>query len=433
MSFNSLGLSSEILRAITEKGYRQATPIQEQAIPKILQGKDIMAGAQTGTGKTAAFTLPLLERLSQRPNSGHPRVIRALILVPTRELAAQVHESVCCYGRYLHLKSAVIFGGVSISPQINKLRHGVDILVATPGRLLDHVRQKTLNLSQVETLVLDEADRMLDMGFLPDVRRIISLLPKHRQNLLFFATFSKDLKSLAHTLLKSPSIIEISRQNIVAEGVNQMVHFVDATRKRELLSFFIGSKNWKQVLVFTRTKHGANRLSEQLERDGLSATAIHGNKSQGARTRALENFKRGLVRVLVATDVASRGLDIDQLPHVINFDLPEVSEDYVHRIGRTGRAGKKGDALSLVCSNDLKLLKEIERLLKINIPRIVVEGYEIDPSIKLETHKKYTSQERKKNSFEATRKYKREKRSYANQSEARNKSGKRSPTQKKQK
>jgi ATP-dependent RNA helicase RhlE len=376
MSFKTLGLSAEILRAVDEQGYSKATPVQRQAIPVILEGRDVMAGAQTGTGKTAAFTLPLLQRLSLQTQSGNQRVVRALILTPTRELAAQIYESVCNYGKHLNLKSAVIFGGVSIGPQIHKLRIGVDILVATPGRLLDHIGQKTLNLSKVEILVLDEADRMLDMGFIPDVRRIIAFLPKQRQNLLFFATFSNEVKELAHGLLKSPVLIEVARRNTAAEGVTQVVYPVDRDRKRELLSFLIGSKNWKQVLVFVRTKHGANRLCQQLEKDGLSAMAIHGNKSQGARSKALADFKSGAVRVLVATDIASRGLNIDQLPHVVNFELPAVPEDYVHRIGRTGRAGNEGEAISLVCIDDRKLLQEIERLLKIIIPTVVIPGYE---------------------------------------------------------
>lgn len=381
-TFNTLGLSAEILRAVTEKGYSQTTPIQRQAIPAILEGQDIMAGAQTGTGKTAAFTLPLLHILNKQSQNETKRPIRALILTPTRELAAQVYESVGSYGKHLHLKSTVIFGGVNISPQIKKLRQGTDILVATPGRLLDHVRQKTLSLSKVDFLVLDEADRILDMGFIPDVRRIVSLLPKQKQSLLFFATFSNAIKELAHGLLKSPALIEVARRNTAAENVAQIIHPVDRARKRELLSFLIGSKNWKQVLVFTRTKHGANRLSKQLTLDGLSSIAIHGNKSQAARTRALEAFKKGSVRVLVATNVAARGLNIDQLPHVVNFDLPEEPEDYIHRIGRTGRAGKEGDAVSLVSVDELSLLKEIEKTLKKTIPQTLISGYEPDPSIK---------------------------------------------------
>ncbi len=384
MSFNSLGLSAELLRAVAEEGYTEPTPIQRQAIPVILEGQDILAGAQTGTGKTAGFTLPLLQRLSTRSQGGGRHAIRALILTPTRELAAQVGESVTTYGKYLPLRSAVIFGGVSINPQIETLRRGVDILVATPGRLLDHAGQKTLDLSRVEILVLDEADRMLDMGFIHDIRKVLALLPKDRQNLLFSATFSDEIKKLADSLLNSPVLIEVARRNTATELVTQVIHPVDRERKRELLSFLIGSNNWKQVLVFTRTKHGANRLSEQLQRDGISAAAIHGNKSQGARTRALADFKQGAVRVLVATDIAARGLDIDQLPHVVNFELPNVPEDYVHRIGRTGRAGNEGEAVSLVCVDERQLLKDIERVLRRDIPKVVISGYEPDPSTRAE-------------------------------------------------
>ncbi len=384
MSFDSLGLSTEILRAVSEQGYTDPTPVQAQAIPAVLQGGDLLAGAQTGTGKTAGFTLPLLQRLSGAPASKGRRPVRALILTPTRELAAQVGESVSTYGKYLPLRSMVIFGGVKIGPQITKLRNGVDILVATPGRLLDHVQQGTLDLSQVEILVLDEADRMLDMGFLRDIRKILALLPKGRQNLLFSATFSNEIKRLADGLLDSPALIEVARHNTASERVAQVVHPVDRERKRELLSFLIGNGNWQQVLVFTRTKHGANRLTKQLEQDGISAAAIHGNKSQAARTRALADFKQGKIRVLVATDIAARGLDIDQLPHVVNFELPNVPEDYVHRIGRTGRAGNEGEAMSLVCVDEHKLLRDIERLLKREIPKDVIEGFSPDPSIKAE-------------------------------------------------
>jgi ATP-dependent RNA helicase RhlE len=384
MSFNELGLSAELLRAVSDQGYSQPTPIQAKAIPMVLEGRDILAGAQTGTGKTAGFTLPLLQRLSaKRPLNGY-RPVRALVLTPTRELAAQVGESVSTYGKHLPLRSSVIFGGVKIGPQIKTLRQGVDILVATPGRLLDHVGQKTLDLSQVEILVLDEADRMLDMGFIHDIRKVLALLPKQRQNLLFSATFSNEIKRLADGLLNSPSLIEVARRNTASERVAQVVHPVDKGRKRELLSFLIGSNDWRQVLVFTRTKHGANRLAAQLEQDGIGAAAIHGNKSQGARTRALADFKRGVVRVLVATDIAARGLDIDQLPHVVNFELPNVPEDYVHRIGRTGRAGNEGEAVSLVCIDEHKLLRDIERVLKREVPKQQIEGYEPDPSIKAE-------------------------------------------------
>jgi len=384
MLFAELGLSADILRAVSEQGYSEPTPIQAKAIPVVLEGRDVLAGAQTGTGKTAGFTLPLLQKLSeQKPAKGN-RPVRALVLTPTRELAAQVAESVQTYSKHLPIRSAVIFGGVKINPQIATLRRGVDILVATPGRLLDHVNQKTLDLSQVEVLVLDEADRMLDMGFIHDIRKVLALLPKQRQNLLFSATFSNDIKKLADGLLNSPTLIEVAQRNTTSERVAQVVHYVDKKRKRELLSFLIGSGNWKQVLVFTRTKHGANRLAQQLEQDGLTAAAIHGNKSQGARTRALADFKRGAVRVLVATDIAARGLDIDQLPHVVNFELPNVPEDYVHRIGRTGRAGNEGEAMSLVCVDEHKLLRDIERLLKSEIPKVAIDGFEPDPTIKAE-------------------------------------------------
>jgi len=384
MSFNSLGLSAELLRAVSEKGYGEPTPIQLKAIPVILEGRDILAGAQTGTGKTAGFTLPLLQRLNTQTQNGSRRVIRALILTPTRELAAQVEESVRTYGKHLPLESTVVFGGVGIHPQIDRLRRGVDILVATPGRLLDHVGQRTVDLSKVEILVLDEADRMLDMGFIRDIRKILALLPKQRQNLLFSATFSDEIKTLADGLLNAPMLIEVARRNLAAELVSQVSHPVDRERKRELLSHLIHSQGWKQVLVFMRTKHGSNRLAEQLEKDGISCAAIHGNKSQGARTKALADFKKGAVRVLVATDIAARGLDIDQLPHVVNFELPNVPEDYVHRIGRTGRAGNEGEAVSLVCVDEHGLLKDIERVLKHDIPKVVIPGYEPDTSIRAE-------------------------------------------------
>ena len=384
MSFDTLGLSAELLRAVADQGYSEPTPVQSQAIPVILQGKDLLAGAQTGTGKTAGFTLPLLQRLSDATPVKGRRPVRALILTPTRELAAQVGESVNTYGRHLPLTSTVIFGGVKINPQIARLRTGVDIVVATPGRLLDHVSQKTLDLSTVDILVLDEADRMLDMGFIHDIRKILALLPKRRQNLLFSATYSNEIRRLADKLLDAPVLIDVALRNIPTELVSQVIHPVDRERKRELLSFMVGSQNWRQVLVFTRTKHGANRLSQQLEKDGISSAAIHGNKSQGARTRALADFKRGEVRVLVATDIAARGLDIDQLPHVVNYELPNVPVDYVHRIGRTGRAGNEGQAVSLVCVDEHKLLGDIERLLKRDLSRIIIPGYEPDPSIRAE-------------------------------------------------
>ncbi len=385
MSFESLGLRAEILRAVSEKGYSEPTPIQTQAIPPVLEGRDLMGGAQTGTGKTAGFTLPLLHRLmaAGEPGKGR-RPIRCLVLTPTRELAAQVGESVVTYGKYLPLRSTVIFGGVKINPQIQKLRSGVDILVATPGRLLDHVSQRTIDLSKVEILVLDEADRMLDMGFIRDIRKVLALLPKQKQTLLFSATFSDEIKRLTNDLLHSPALVEVARHNTASERVSQVVHPVDKGRKRELLSLLIGSNNWKQVLVFNRTKHGCNRLAEQLNTDGITAAAIHGNKSQGARTKALADFKSGKVRVLVATDIAARGLDINQLPHVVNFELPNVAEDYVHRIGRTGRAGNEGEAMSLVCVDELKLLNDIERLIKREIPQVVIDGFKPDPTIKAE-------------------------------------------------
>ncbi len=382
MSFDSLGLSPEILRAVAEQGYREPTPIQQQAIPAVLEGRDIMASAQTGTGKTAGFTLPLLQHLTQSTPAKGQRPVRALILTPTRELAAQIGENVVDYSKYLNIRSLVVFGGVSINPQMMKLRGGVDILVATPGRLLDLEHQNAVKLDNIEVLVLDEADRMLDMGFIHDIRRVLAKLPAKRQNLLFSATFSDEIKTLAEKLLRNPLEIEVARRNTASEQVTQHVHFVDKKRKRELLSQMIGEGNWQQVLVFTRTKHGANHLAEQLNKDGIRSAAIHGNKSQGARTRALADFKSGDIRVLVATDIAARGLDIEELPHVVNYELPNVPEDYVHRIGRTGRAAATGEALSLVCVDEHKLLRDIERLLKKEIPRIALPGYEPDPSIK---------------------------------------------------
>ena len=387
MTFSSLGLRAELSRAVSDKGYSEPTPIQQQAIPLILQGRDIMGGAQTGTGKTAGFTLPLLQRLmaagkAKNKEGKGRRPVRALVLTPTRELAAQVADSVLTYGKHLPLRSTVIYGGVSINPQKQKLIKGVDILVATPGRLLDHVGQRSVDLSKVDILVLDEADRMLDMGFIRDIRKVLALLPKHKQTLMFSATFSNEIKKLSHELLKSPALVEVAQRNTTAERVTQVIHPVDKSRKRELLSYLIGTNNWQQVLVFTRTKHGANRLADQLNKDGITADAIHGNKSQGARTRALKQFKSGRIRVLVATDIAARGLDINQLPHVVNFELPNVAEDYVHRIGRTGRAGNEGEAMSLVCVDELGLLKDIERLIKREIPEDVVEGFEPDPTIR---------------------------------------------------
>jgi len=388
MSFSSLGLSDAIVRAVTEQGYTAPTPIQSQAIPTVLNGGDLLAGAQTGTGKTAGFTLPILHRLSNdtigaaQKNKTSPRVIRALVLTPTRELAAQVEESVRLYGTYTNLNSAVIFGGVGINPQIKLLKHGVDILVATPGRLLDHAGQGTVDLSKVEILILDEADRMLDMGFIHDIRKVLALLPAKRQNLLFSATFSEEIKTLADRLLNNPQMIEVARRNSTVEVIAQKIHPVDRDKKHPLLSHLIKANNWTQVLVFTRTKHGANKLVEQLGKDSIGAMAIHGNKSQSARTKALAEFKDGSLQVLVATDIAARGIDIDQLPHVVNYDLPNIPEDYVHRIGRTGRAGATGEAVSLVCVDEHQMLKDIEKLIKQTLPREVIEGFEPDMNAK---------------------------------------------------
>ncbi|MYM37074.1 DEAD/DEAH box helicase [Duganella sp. FT94W] len=386
MSFSSLGLSDALMRAVSETGYTTPTPIQQQAIPAVLNGGDLLAGAQTGTGKTAGFTLPLLQRLStdavgaKLTSNNSPRAIRALILTPTRELAAQVEESVRIYGKYTKLNSAVIFGGVGINPQIKQLKHGVDILVATPGRLLDHMDQRTVDLSKVEILVLDEADRMLDMGFIRDIRKVLAGLPPKRQNLLFSATFSDDIKALADGLLNKPATIEVARRNSTVEIIAQKIHPVDRDKKHPMLAHLIKTHQWSQVLVFTRTKHGANKLVEQLEKDGIGAMAIHGNKSQSARTKALSEFKDNKLQVLVATDIAARGIDIDQLPHVVNYDLPNVPEDYVHRIGRTGRAGATGEAVSLVCVDEHDMLKDIEKLIKQTLPREVIPGFEPDPT-----------------------------------------------------
>ena len=384
MSFLNLGLCKELLRAIKEEGYTIATPIQAKAIPVILSKKDVLAAAQTGTGKTAGFTLPLLELLNKNYLKDRKSAVKALILTPTRELATQVAQSVEVYGKYLPFKSAVIFGGVGINPQKAILKKGIDIITATPGRLLDLVSQDCLDLSKVEFLVLDEADRMLDMGFIHDIKKILSILPKHRQNLLFSATFSPEIKKLADGLLKTPVLIEVSKANSTSHKVEQTVHHVDKERKKELLIHLLNKNSWKQVLVFTRTKHGANKLSEALIKDKITSAAIHGNKSQGARTKALDDFKAGTVRVLVATDIAARGIDIDQLPHVINFELPNVPEDYVHRIGRTGRAGNSGDAISLVCIDEHDYLFGIEKLIKQKINKIAIEGFKVNPNIKAE-------------------------------------------------
>ncbi|WP_081297469.1 ATP-dependent RNA helicase RhlE [Gilliamella sp. wkB292] len=401
MSFDSLGLDAKILKAIEEQNYTDPTPIQQQAIPVILSGKDLMASAQTGTGKTAGFGLPILQKLVEQQaksnNRSEPkrgkRPLFALILAPTRELAAQIGENIRDYSRYLAVRSLVVFGGVSINPQMMKLRGGVDILIATPGRLLDLVQQNAVDLATVKILVLDEADRMLDMGFIHDIRRVIAKLPKKRQNLLFSATFSDEIKSLANTILNSPESIAVAKTNSASEQITQYIHRVDKRRKRELLSYLIGKNQWQQVLIFTRTKYGANHLAEQLTKDGIKASAIHGNKSQGARTKALADFKSGQIRALVATDIAARGLDIELLPYVVNYELPQVAEDYVHRIGRTGRAQNQGQAISLVCIDELAQLKSIEKLIKKTIPEIFTQGFEVDPRIKAEPVKKVTAKQ----------------------------------------
>ena len=408
MLFNELALSAPILRAVQEEGYTTPTPIQIQSIPAVLKGGDLMAAAQTGTGKTAGFTLPILQRLmdSKAGEVKTRRQLRALILTPTRELAAQVHQAVLTYGKYTSLKSAVIFGGVGANPQINAIKKGLDILVATPGRLIDLIGQGFISLKEIEILVLDETDRMLDMGFLPDIKRILALLPKTRQNLLFSATFSAEIKALANTLLKSPALIEVARSNSTHEAITQKIHPVDKNKKQALLAHLIKANDWQQVLVFTRTKHGANKLVTQLEKDGITCMAIHGNKSQTARTKALADFKSGKITALVATDIAARGIDIDQLPHVVNYDLPNVSEDYVHRVGRTGRAGSNGIAISLVCIDELALLKDIEKLTKQTIPQEIISGFEVDPKIGIQPIKAARSvrhQAQQKNNPQARR------------------------------
>lgn len=381
MSFKALGLNDELLKAVANQGYTTPTPIQKQAIPHILAGKDVLAGAQTGTGKTAGFTLPLLQRLMENYDPHQkPRRIRALILVPTRELAAQVFESIKTYGAHLPLVTEVVIGGASINMQIRQLQRGCDILVATTGRLCDHINERHANLKNVEILVLDEADRMLDMGFLPDIRRISGNLPKNRQTLFFSATYSAPIKALAAQLLTNPITVEVAKPNITSDNVSELVYPIQKENKRALLSYLIGSNNWQQVLVFVRTKHGADRLEKQLITDGIRSAALHGDKSQGARTKALDFFKNGKVSVLVATDIAARGLDIDTLPHVVNYDLPQVAEDYIHRIGRTGRAGAKGHAISLVSEEEAHLLGEIEKLLKRHLPQVDDTGY---PSVSL--------------------------------------------------
>ncbi|WNH13260.1 DEAD/DEAH box helicase [Thalassobellus suaedae] len=383
MSFKSLGLSEALLKAISKKGYTTPSPIQEKAIPPVLEGKDVLASAQTGTGKTAGFTLPLLHILSETPKEKY-RPIRALILTPTRELAAQVYANVKEYSEFLNLRSAVIFGGVNQKPQAATIRQGIDVLVATPGRLLDLQNQGLLSLKRVEIFVLDEADRMLDMGFLRDIERVIKSMPEKRQNLMFSATFSKDIKKLAHGILNHPVQVEATPENTTVDAISQKVYRVAKGLKTGLIIKLISEGNWKQVLVFTRTKHGANKLCEKMSKSGITAAAIHGNKSQGARTKALAGFKNGSVRVLVATDIAARGLDIPLLPHVINFELPNISEDYVHRIGRTGRAGASGEALSLVSADETTFLRDIEKLIEMKLPVEIEEGFEPDPNASTE-------------------------------------------------
>jgi len=393
MKFSELDLSDSILKAISDKGYEQPSPIQAQAIPPVLEGKDVMAAAQTGTGKTAGFTLPILELLSKGERAGANQA-RVLILTPTRELAAQIGESVETYGKYLPLSSAVVFGGVKINPQMIKLRRGVDVLVATPGRLLDLYQQKAIRFKELEILVLDEADRMLDMGFIHDIKKILALLPKSRQNLLFSATFSDEIRQLAKGLVNNPVEVSVTPPNSTVDLVEQWICPVDKSKKSQVLAKLIHDNNWQQVLIFSRTKHGANKLTKILDADGIQAAAIHGNKSQGARTKALADFKNGKVRALVATDIAARGLDIDQLPQVVNFDLPNVPEDYVHRIGRTGRAGATGQAVSLVCADEFTLLADIERLIKQIIARHELEGF--SPANKLPESKLNTKPQKPK-------------------------------------
>ena len=379
MQFTDLGLKAELLRAVSEQGYDTPTPIQQQAIPAVMTGQDLMATAQTGTGKTAGFTLPILHRLASGPNDRLTRVSktpRVLVLTPTRELAIQVEESVRTYGKYLPVNSLAVFGGVGINPQIANLRRGVDVLVATPGRLLDHVQQRTVDLSGIEIFVLDEADRMLDMGFIRDIRKIIALLPKQRQNLMFSATFSPEIRELASGLLHHPVSVDVAARNTAAETVTQRVIETDREKKKELLCHLFETRGWHQVLVFARTKHGADALARTLDKAGIKSAAIHGDKSQGARTRALSDFKDGKLVALVATDIAARGIDIDALPYVINYELPNIPEDYVHRIGRTGRAGMEGEAISLVCHDERGHLRDIEKLIKRNLERVVIPGFE---------------------------------------------------------
>jgi ATP-dependent RNA helicase RhlE len=386
MSFSSLGLSDALLKAVSNQGYTQPSPIQQKAIPLILERKDILASAQTGTGKTAGFTLPMLQILSQQPVLRH-RPVRALVLTPTRELAAQVYSNVKDYSAFLDIKSTVIFGGVNQNPQVSTLRQGVDVLIATPGRLLDLHNQRLLRLDKVEILVLDEADRMLDMGFLRDIKKIMTLIPVKRQNLLFSATFSKEIKALANDILNHPVLVEATPENTTVEKINQQVYHVNKSEKPDVLVKLISEGSWDQVLVFTRTKHGANKLTKKLISSDISALAIHGNKSQGARTKALHEFKKGDIRVLVATDIAARGLDIPLLPHVVNFELPNISEDYVHRIGRTGRAGASGIAVSLVSADEKAYLRDIEKLIGMRIESDVISGFTPDPNAPTEIEK----------------------------------------------
>ncbi|WP_296904591.1 DEAD/DEAH box helicase, partial [Polaromonas sp.] len=387
MTFEELNLAPAILKAVLEQGYDTPTPIQAQAIPAVLAGSDLLGGAQTGTGKPAAFTLPMLQRLSTEPRLTNRRgvnAVRALIMTPTRELAAQVEESVRSYGKYLDITSMVMFGGVGMGAQIEKLRRGVDILVATPGRLLDHAGQGTLDLSQVQILVLDEADRMLDMGFIHDIKKVLALVPKQKQTLLFSATFSDEIRELTNGLLRNPVSIQVTPRNTTVQRITQTVHPVGRSKKKALLTHIINEHNWSQVLVFTRTKFGANNVAEHLTKNGILAMALHGNKSQTARTQALQGFKNGEIRALVATDIAARGIDIDELPHVVNYEIPNVSEDYVHRIGRTGRAGNSGEAVSLVCLDEEGFMQDIERFTKQNIEKIIGPGFEAEPGEKAE-------------------------------------------------
>ena len=393
MSFNSLGLSDALLKAVSKQGYTTPSPIQQKAIPVILERKDVLASAQTGTGKTAGFTLPMLQILSEGKHL-HNRPIRALVLTPTRELAAQVYDNVKDYSAYLDIKSMVIFGGVNQNPQVATLRKGVDILIATPGRLLDLHNQRLLSLNSIEILVLDEADRMLDMGFLRDIKKIMALMPAKRQNLLFSATFSKEIKALANDILHHPVLVEATPENTTVDAIDQKVYRVAKGLKPNLLVKLISDGNWEQVLVFTRTKHGANKLTKKLVSSDIPALAIHGNKSQGARTKALDGFKKGSIRVLVATDIAARGLDIPLLPHVVNFELPNIPEDYVHRIGRTGRAGASGEAVSLVSADETTFLRDIEKLVGLRIPSEIIEGFEPDPNASTEPIKQGQNRQR---------------------------------------